>query len=129
MKSLLLSMILASSAAHASLPAEEVERQGFLLLEANGVPSYLNPVFCVSSAREKIEFIFSDDFRYKTVAYVVQPGNRLKEVSRSSLKMKFFRHLDSPRGYTHSVHEVQKDGELFVCVENIINLEGVPGSR
>lgn len=127
MKSLsILALALASTAAYAVSPSpQSVFNAGAEFLsrqqDAGKIDYLLNPIFCASERDGQLKLIFSDDFRQREEAYLIQNGSVLRKARTSSLGLERRPFASSNRDFI--TETVGFSRERLLCVSSAMQLE------
>lgn len=103
--------------AGASLQAE--------LTDSGEMDYLLNPIFCADGRSGEISLIFSRDFRFSEVAYLISNGHATKAVT-SELNLRI---EGRPGAEGLQAMNVQYGSRTLVCVQSTLVLESVPGGH
>lgn len=124
----LIAFTFSTFSAFASTPAE-IYKTGLRLIQKyqdDGQMDYLlNPIICEGTTSGKITLIFSDDFRHRESAYLID-GDLVMKAKTSKLGL--LRGDSLVQGEVN-VQEVIYKNEKMTCASSTLVLESVPGAR
>ncbi len=106
----------------------EIGTQFFNRQEASGKMDYmLNPIFCTSERDGRLSLIFSDDFRHRDEAYLIENGSVLRKVRTTSLRLERSPLVSQNQDFI--TETVVFGRNRLLCVSSAMQLESVPGGR